>query len=312
MNPKFYMMVGLPASGKSTYAKELALKENANIHSSDSIREELFGDINNQDNNDKVFAELNRRIREDSKNGKNVILDATNISSKRRMTFLQQELRMRYINCEKICVFIATPYEQCLSQNKLRDRVVPEHVIKKMYLNMEIPAYFEGWDNIKIIFNVDDSVYFELSKLFERLDIIDQCNPHHRFSIGIHCKMAVAHLCGIFIHKRMKADENLIVATMLHDSGKEFSMQFKNKKGEYTEHAHFYEHHNVSAYDSLFYLQHRYNTEQLLDICQLIRLHMRPFNMDESEKAKTKFINMVGQEFYDRLMLLNEADRLAH
>ena len=40
---EFIMLVGLPASGKSTYAEKLKEKE-YHIHSSDSIREELTGD----------------------------------------------------------------------------------------------------------------------------------------------------------------------------------------------------------------------------------------------------------------------------
>lgn len=44
--PTFTMMVGLPGSGKSTYAKELADRTNAKLCSSDAIREELTGDIN--------------------------------------------------------------------------------------------------------------------------------------------------------------------------------------------------------------------------------------------------------------------------
>ena len=111
----------------------------------------------------------------------------------------------------------------------------------------------------------------------------------------------------------MDVDDNLILATVLHDIGKEFTMTFKNKKGEDTEHAHFYEHHNVSAYEALFYLAERnLPMIRILDICQLIRLHMQPFFMGDSEKAKNKLINMVGQEFYDRLMLLHLADKLAH
>lgn len=52
------MLVGLPASGKSTYAKKLSKKENAIILSSDELRKELFGNINNQNHNAEVFKEL--------------------------------------------------------------------------------------------------------------------------------------------------------------------------------------------------------------------------------------------------------------
>ena len=63
--PIFYMMMGLPCSGKSTFAQKLAEEYNANIHSSDAIREELIGDINNQEHNNEVFHTLHKRIKDD-------------------------------------------------------------------------------------------------------------------------------------------------------------------------------------------------------------------------------------------------------
>ena len=86
--PTFVMMVGLPASGKSTYVKELAEEMRAVICSSDAIRKELCGDENSQDNNEEVFKLLHSRIKECLKKGVNVIYDATNINSKRRRAFL--------------------------------------------------------------------------------------------------------------------------------------------------------------------------------------------------------------------------------
>lgn len=86
--PTFVMMVGLPASGKSTYAKELAEEMKAVICSSDAIRKELYDDENSQNNNEEVFKLLHSRIKECLREGKNVIYDATNINSKRRRAFL--------------------------------------------------------------------------------------------------------------------------------------------------------------------------------------------------------------------------------
>ena len=62
--PKFIMMVGLPGSGKSTWAKEYAkTSENETvILSSDAIREELFRSrgVNTQtpENHEKVFTTM--------------------------------------------------------------------------------------------------------------------------------------------------------------------------------------------------------------------------------------------------------------
>lgn len=65
--PTFVMMVGLPGSGKSTYAKELSNDVDAIICSSDTIRKELCGDINSQDKNEEVFKVLHNRIKENLK-----------------------------------------------------------------------------------------------------------------------------------------------------------------------------------------------------------------------------------------------------
>jgi len=301
---KLYMMVGLPGSGKSTYAKELSIKENAIVYASDNLRGELFENEDIQNRNNELFTELHKRIKQDLSEGKNVIYDATNISYKRRKAFLEE---IKKFNTYKICCLKATPYDKCLEQNENRGRFVPEHIIKKMYLNFDIPAYFEGWDEIQIHYT--DNTNGNWNELFARLDKIDQDNPNHTFPIGIHCKSCATWVCSDSIQNHIPLDENILKAAMLHDIGKEFTKQFKNYKGEVTDIAHYYHHENISAYDALFYLR-GIECDSILDICQLIRYHMQPFFIN-TEKAKQKFINLVGQEFYDRLMILHEADKKA-
>lgn len=46
--PKFYMSVGIPGSGKSTWIESHKDELNANVHSSDAIRAELLNDVNDQ------------------------------------------------------------------------------------------------------------------------------------------------------------------------------------------------------------------------------------------------------------------------
>ena len=93
----FIMLVGLPGSGKSTYAEKM--RENGfHIHSSDSIREELTGDATSQDKNTDVFNELHKRIKDDLKNGISCVYDATNISMKRRKSFLEE---LEKYDCKK-------------------------------------------------------------------------------------------------------------------------------------------------------------------------------------------------------------------
>lgn len=141
MKPMFMMMVGLPYSGKSCYAEKLKEEFNAVVHSSDAIREEILGDVQDQNNNGKVFDVLHRRVIEDLSNGRNVIYDATNINYKRRMDTIQ---RLSKVPCEKVCEFMTTPFADCVERSKHRDRVVPYEVLERMYKSIWIPQYYEG------------------------------------------------------------------------------------------------------------------------------------------------------------------------
>ena len=88
--PKLIMMCGLVCSGKSHYAQHLSAKYNVTIFSSDTLREELFNDVNHQIDNDLLFKELHKRIKDCLASGKSAIYDATNINYKRRMAFLTE------------------------------------------------------------------------------------------------------------------------------------------------------------------------------------------------------------------------------
>src|SRR5699024_6813494 len=121
-------LCGLPASGKSTFAQELE-DESTIILSSDDIREELFDNINHQDNNKKVFETMNQRAQDLLKLGKNVIYDATNTNRKRRVHLINNVLKAD--ECE---VYYFNKHISNVKFNNLkRKRVVPEHVINNMY-----------------------------------------------------------------------------------------------------------------------------------------------------------------------------------
>jgi len=183
--PILFFMVGLPCSGKSVKSQELAEKHNAAIFSSDALREELFNDVNHQEDNAKLFNELHRRIKECLREGKNAIYDATNINYKRRMAFISE---LKSIPCNKICILMATPFDVCLNRNGKRERKVPEYVIDRMYRNFDIPWYFEGFDEIEVEYadgtkNLYGSPYDFITSTMH----FDQENPHHDLTLGEHC-----------------------------------------------------------------------------------------------------------------------------
>lgn len=304
--PLFIMMVGLPYSGKSRYAGYLAADYDAVIHSSDAIRAEILGDEQDQTDNSKVFEVLHRRVYEDLSAGKSVIFDATNISYKRRMDALR---RFSKTGCRKMCCFMATPFGLCVERGKTRERVVPYDVLANMYRHIWIPQTFEGWDEIKLIYP-EKFDRLDMETEFLRMRFIPHDNPHHELPIGIHC------LAAAYNAKQLsEGNDRLAIAAFLHDIGKPFTKSFTNSKGEPTEIAHYYGHHHVSAYDSLFYLIGE--PEERLYIASLIQWHMRPYEIEELPEGQQagafqKLRILIGDELYSDVMLLHQADLAAH
>ena len=304
--PILYMMIGLPCSGKSTEAQRLAKNYNANIHSSDALREELTGDINNQENNSLVFQTLHNRIKEDLRNEKSCIYDATNINYKKRMAFLQE---LKNIPCEKICVLMATPYDVCLKRNASRDRKVPEYVIKRMYIGFDPPYWHEGWDKIETEYGVYRATLGTPLTWCNNTKQYDQHNSHHTLSLGEHCIQTYKYIKELYPTNYDK-DVVMRIAAMLHDCGKCFTQTFVNGKGETTTDAHYYGHEHISSYDCLFFGM----SCNPLDVAIRVRWHMQPYfwEKDSNEKQHSKYRNLWGEELYNDIMKLHEADKNSH
>ena len=307
--PILFFMCGLPCSGKSVKSQELAGEHNATVFSSDSLREELFNDVNHQEDNAKLFNELHRRIKECLKEGKNAVYDATNINYKRRMSFLSE---LKNIPCKKICILMATPFDVCLKRNSVRERKVPEHVIDRMYRNFDVPWYYEGWDEIEVEYaDGAENFYGSPYDFIESAMYFDQENLHHELTLGEHCVKTTTYVNQCLVNRiGVDCTTELKYAAMLHDNGKPYTKTFTNGKGEVTEQAHYYNHERVGSYDSLFYEM----PCNKMYVATLIRWHMQPyFNAKENnEKLHNKYKKLWGENLYNTIMLLHKADKAAH
>ena len=302
---KFIMLAGLPGSGKSTYANELARKDDFIVHSSDVIRAEL-GDVNDQSKNDEVFVILHKRIKADLRNGKNVVYDATNLNRKRRIAFLRE---LKNIPCEKHCVLVAAPFEICLSQNKQRDRIVPEEVMHRMYRSFQMPCTQEGFDSVEVYYSNETwkEYYGDIIAHLWSLQDFDQCNHHHTLSLGKH----MAKAASIVLIEDNNCSYDVLMAAYSHDIGKVDTKAFTNMKGEPTEEAHFYSHQNVGAYKSLFFAYPSFCTKQYIAL--LIELHMNPWlAWEDSEKAYLKDLELFGEKVISGVELIHVGDECAH
>ncbi|MDO4327489.1 MAG: ATP-binding protein [bacterium] len=297
------VLVGLPGSGKSTYARKMR-ECGYQVHSSDEIRRELFGDEEIQKKKDKVFGILIKRVGENLEQGKSCVVDATNLGRKKRMFVLAN---VQEIPCRKICVLFVTPVDICRRRNAARRRRVTDEVFDKMLRAFECPGYYEGWDEIRPVFCQE-----KYRIPIEQAENFSQDNPHHSLTLGQHMEAARKYC------EEHGYSEMLQQVAEYHDCGKLYTKQFCNKKGEVTETAHYYGHENYGAY---LYLTHccsegklKYPTwEDTLYAVQLINWHMRPLGVwRNSKKAQARDQRLLGEAFYEDLMKLHEADRAAH
>lgn len=289
--PKLILLVGVPGSGKTTYAKNY-IKQNYNtIHlSSDAIRQELYGDENIQGNPGDVFSLMQKRAVESLNNGCDVLYDATNITRKDRSCIIG--ICPKFVKIE--CHIIWAPIETCVEQDAKRERTVGKEVIDRMLKRFQSPYYDECIDEIQIIrprdFNTHDyanSIYFSMQ--------IPHDNPHHTLDILDHCWEANKYI----VQKTGEYSNDIGYAAFYHDAGKPYVKAFVDTKGNPCEHAHYYQHQCVGAYMS-------YGVQYITPYSAwLISTHMDPF-------MNTKYYNNLPNFLKKQIDLLHEADLHAH
>lgn len=307
------LMCGPAASGKSYNAKKLAKKFDAKIFSSDDIREELYGDANDQSNNEKVFRVLHRRIKNALSNGENAIYDATNLSMRRRVDFLNNELKN--IPCRKLAYVCIASLRRLQDNNLNRERRVPISVISKHLKNFECPQYFEDFDDINFCFDKNDDGFRSITSILEKDCNCPHDNPHHSLSIKDHIIKAKE-----IAKQRYPYDSILALAAEAHDIGKYYCKHFKENNESV---ATYYGHQNVSAYYlccSLCLAAQCLGLEDfgLFDLMEnsflttifLVNYHMIFFTY--SEKRIEWFKELVPDSFFKELEKLHECDLAAH
>lgn len=305
------MMVGIPASGKSTFAREIqkeySLRDfRCEVLSSDEIRDELFRDEQSQVDNSAVFEVMRIRTVNYLKNGISVIYDATNISSKRRKALLKQLPKSVF----KRCIYVPSTPSRSLKNQDGRDRKVPNEVIERMYRNLQVPSLYEGFDEIKyftawdtreLVLPKSYEEYLDLLREIGEVNCIDlpQDNPYHTLSVSRHMYYAYEQIkdCG---------NVKLAVSSLLHDIGKPYCKEFNGK------YASFKGHENISAQKAIEILRkYGFSEEDTAYISTLIQLHMRMHHIEKESKAWYKLKEEVGEQMFENLMLLEQIDSLA-
>ena len=291
-------------SGKSTIAARIAEQTGAIIVSSDLIRKELYGDENCQDNPTRVFDLVHRRIKCELYCGNDVIMDATNLSCKRRIALLRS---LAHLECEKHCVVVIATPEDIEHRMKARDRKVPMEVVHKQIAQFQCPHFYEGWDDIRIEWTSQIVRCLESCKALDNESFIPHDNPHHSLSVRQHMVRAEEIVSA---NPLASSDDEWIAR--IHDWGKPRVKTFTDRKGNPTNVAHYRNHQNVSAYYSLVFegANRDYPVVQALDEACIIQWHMEHYLRKGS--ALERFYEMIGPELSRRLHILEEADKAAH
>ena len=133
MAQKIIFCKGLPASGKSTWAKEFILYHPEFIRVNKDDLRELFGNpLFNRDFEDAIL-DIERKIGKTALSiGKSLIVDDTNFAKKHE-TFWSGFAVLNSIKFE-IMIF-DTPVEECIQRDSEREKSVGKDVIMGMYKN---------------------------------------------------------------------------------------------------------------------------------------------------------------------------------
>ena len=151
--PILMMLVGVPASGKSTYIKnKLANEANTVVVSTDDYIEQAAAAAGTT--YDAIFSKvvgvatkaMKSAVRDAVANNQNIIWDQTNTTAKSRAS----KLAMIPDSYRKVAVFFHTPDPEEL-QKRLGQRsgkTIPAHVVANMISGLEPPTKSEGFDEI--------------------------------------------------------------------------------------------------------------------------------------------------------------------
>lgn len=302
---KVYVLVGAPGSGKSTYTKELLKKHSGNavILSSDYFRVKMFGSRkvgNEAHNSTRVFEEMHRNLK--NLLGWNqyeaVIYDATNLSRNRRRALYNNVKTWSKGDAEIEIIYFSMPLSRLIKNNSKRsiEEFVPEHLIKQMYINQQVPRTGSDCDSFKVVsermFNEDMNVdsheqwaynnfaEYVLSSIsgfdtieFENILSDHDCAPHHMESIAGHIQMCILNVYIRQFSQDYRKDMNRIA--MFHDLGKSITKTMVDKNG--VEKATYRGHAGVSANYMLNYFFNKNGgiiSPKEMDLVEVVYQHM--------------------------------------
>ena len=173
-----HFLIGLPGSGKSTFARKLEeIIPDAAIVSTDTARKELFGAEEIQGDWHKVESEVLEQIKNAIALNKPVIYDATNVRRDWRMGMLMKiEEKLKGIDAPQVywvAWHLQTPVDVCKEWNQKRDRKVPNEVIEEYaeWLNQFNPHKGEGFIQVAEVSTTNNHLTYKIKIEKKKTDL---------------------------------------------------------------------------------------------------------------------------------------------
>jgi putative nucleotidyltransferase with HDIG domain len=142
--PEFILLVGPPASGKTTYRQNMS---NFRVICMDDERQRLCGTPNDMSKNAEVFNNCFGVLNKEFKAKTNVCWDATSWTRKARRVLIDAA---RWHGYSITIVHFDFPLPVLLERNVVREKKVPENVVVGFYKRIESPKIYE-YDKLIVV-----------------------------------------------------------------------------------------------------------------------------------------------------------------
>lgn len=136
---KAYLTIGMPASGKSTWAKTQTNYLEINL---DECRAKISGDEGDQSVNKQAIELRNQLINQAATQSKDIIISDTNLNPVFRQQLVEELRQLGFI-----VEFVLFPVglDVAKSRNSNRSRIVPDHVLENMYSRFKSDSVENGY-----------------------------------------------------------------------------------------------------------------------------------------------------------------------
>ena len=159
---KVYVTVGLPASGKTTFAKDLVKNSNGRVKriNKDDLRALIDCSIWSKDNEKFILKARDAFIAQALKHNYDVVIDDTNLAPKHLEAI--RTIALQFGAEVLIQDFTHVPLEECIRRDKQRQNYVGEDVIKDMHKRFLEKKTVQMNQNVQYVPGLPDALIVDI------------------------------------------------------------------------------------------------------------------------------------------------------